>query len=149
MVEEMSVFATTSRIFENVRVSKITRHELQNSSVSKLMRASSELFRLLDRTDAVQVEVSRRLWVLRSTVLFTLLPFADPALALCQQLNELDRESSGLSEAKSSLEMLRTAVMELVNSSRNPKSDWLFGYKSSNDISRNGKTGLLRGLSGG
>ena len=125
MTGQLSIFQATSSVFENARVCRITEHQLEQPHIARLMRASSALFQILDRTDAVQAEISRQLWLLRSSVLFTLLPFSEPALRLVQCAQELARASVGLPDALRFIESLLDAITAIVDEAQNPKGTWL------------------------
>ena len=99
MTSPRSVFLRTSQVYENVRLSSLISHEIDFPPASQVMLVSSRLFHILDRADPDQAEVSRRLWVLKSSILFTFLPFNDPDLRLQQQMNELAQSSTGLPDA--------------------------------------------------
>src|ERR1700674_1092355 len=125
MLNHTSVFSTTSRMFENVRASRISRHQIASSSVAQIIESSSRVFQRLDRSDSVQNEISLRLWVLRSSIVFTVLPFDEPALTLLLQADQLRQASSGLPEVFPFLESLAAAVADIVADGHNPKREWL------------------------
>lgn len=120
---DTSIFSRTARVFENVRNSSLRTHSIENPSISMIVRTSSRLFQMLDRSDPAQTEISRRLWVLRSSILFTLLPFDDSALNLREQVMQLAAASRGLPDANSLLESLTSEVMNIVTTGRNPKME--------------------------
>ena len=123
MTAARSMFSRTNRAFENAKLSCLKRHEIDFFPVAQVMQISSQLFQMLDRADPVQAEVSRRLWVLRSSILFTVLPFDDPALRLQNQMSELEQSSSGLPDAAQLIEILKKHVAEIVSVGRNPKRE--------------------------
>jgi hypothetical protein len=125
MTSAIRAFSMTSRVFENARSSRLTRHEIEFSPAAQVMRISAKLFQLLDRTDAVQAEISRRLWVLRSTVLYTVLPFDDPALGLQRLTNELEQASIGFPDTVQLIESLKRHVTEIVSDGVNRKRERL------------------------
>ena len=110
MTAANSVFSRTNRAFENAGLSCLKRHEIDFSPAAQVMQISSRLFQMLDRADPVQAEVSLRLWVLRSSILFTVLPFDDSALRLSLQMNELEQSSLGLPDAAQLIEIGRAHV---------------------------------------
>jgi len=106
MTAARSMFSRTNRAFENAKLSCLKRHEIDFFPVAQVMQISSQLFQMLDRADPVQAEVSRRLWVLRSSILFTVLPFDDPALRLQNQMSELEQSATSRPRCASIAEML-------------------------------------------
>jgi len=89
------------------------------------MRDSSRLFSILDRSDPSQIEISRCLWLLRSSIVFTLLPFDDVSLGLKKIMGKLILSSCGLQEAELLLGSLQKELDELVTNSVNMKREWL------------------------
>lgn len=146
---DKSVFARTSRIFENVRACCLTKHEIELPPATQLIQTSSRLFQLLDRTDPLQADVSRRLWVLRSSILFTVLPFDDPALRLLRQVTELEQSTRGLPDTSQLIESLKECVTNVVSTGRNPKREWLLRMLAESIGKDIGKIGLLSALSAG
>lgn len=149
MTASNSVFSKTSRIFENVRRSCLARHEIEFSPATQVSRISSRLFQMLDRTDSVQSDISRRLWVLRSTILFTVLPFDDPALRLRQQMSELEHASIGLPETVNLIQSLSKCVTDIVIVGLNRKREWLLRLIAEIGEKDDGKIGLFCALSTG
>ncbi|MBK6973906.1 MAG: hypothetical protein IPH26_13560 [Sterolibacteriaceae bacterium] len=145
----MPTFRDVSDIYENVRISRIVRHKIASHAIADMMRSSSKLFLMLDRGDSRQEEISRRLWVLRSSVLFTLLPFDDPAIALQQQMQDLASESSGLPDGASVIESLGNAIEAIAAGSSNPKHEWMQSQLDSSDGGEQTSVGVLVRLSGG
>ena len=123
MTAARSMFSRTNRAFENAKLSCLKRHEIDFFPVAQVMQISSQLFQMLDRADPVQAEVSRRLWVLRSSILFTVLPFDDPALRLQNQMSELEQSSNGLPDAAQLIDILKKHVVEIVSVGCNPKRE--------------------------
>jgi len=149
MTAAKSVFSRTNRAFENARLSCLKRHEIDFSPAAQVMQMSSRLFQMLDRADPVQAEVSRRLWVLRSSILFTILPFDDPALRLQHQMNELEQSSCGLPDAAQLIETLKKLVTDIVSVGRNPKREWLLHVLAESIGKGDGQIGMFCALSAG
>jgi len=149
MTAAKSVFSRTNRAFENARLSCLKRHEIDFSPAAQVMQISSRLFQMLDRADPVQAEVSRRLWVLRSSILFTILPFDDPALRLQHQMNELEQSSCGLPDAAQLIETLKKHVTDIVSVGRNPKREWLLHVLAESIGKDDGQIGMFCALSAG
>lgn len=144
-----SVFSRTNRIYENARLSSLTRHEIEQPTVTRLIQASSRFFEMLDRADPIQAEISRRLWVLRSTILFTLLPFDDTGLDLLHQLNQLEQSSLSIPDAMPMIVSLKNCITDICNVGRNPKREWLINMLAENTGDEINKIGILAALSSG
>ena len=144
-----TVFSRINRIYENVRLSRLTRHEIEFQPAARILQTSSRLFQMLDHADPVQADISRRLWVLRSSILFTVLQFNDPILRLQGQSNELEQSSRGLPDTTQLMDSLKKQVAEIVNVSVNPKREWLLNKILENHGSDGGQIGVLCALSAG
>lgn len=140
----MSAFHDVSDVYDNVKASRIVRHEIANRAISEIMRWSSKLFQVLDRSDPVQADISRRLWVLRSSVIFTLLPFDDPSVALTQQMADLAKTCAGLPDQATTIESLSRAVDNIASHPANPKLEWI---RQTIDLTDDGlRTGMPIGI---
>ena len=149
MTAANSVFSRTNRAFENAGLSCLKRHEIDFPPAVQVMQLSSRLFQMLDRADPVQSEVSLRLWILRSSILFTVLPFDDSALRLQLQMKELEQSSLGLPDCAQLIETLKMHVTDIVGVGRNPKRE-LFLQVIAESIEKNdGKIGMFCALSAG
>lgn len=149
MTTTLSVFSRTNRIFENTKLSSLTRHEINFPAGTRFIQTSSRLFQMLDRADPVQAEISRRLWVLRSTILFTLLPFDDLDLELLLQVKALTQSSESIPDSLQLVDSLGKCVTDIVSAARNPKREWLIGMLDETMGKGEGQVGILAALSAG
>jgi hypothetical protein len=149
MTAAFNTFSVTRRVFENARSSHLTRHEIEFSPAAEITRISSKLFQQLDRSDPVQAEISRRLWVLRSTILFTVLPFEDPALGLLRLTNELEQASIGFPDTVQLIESLKWHVTEIVSGGVNRKRERLLHLIAECGDKDEGSIGVFCALSAG
>lgn len=143
----MSLIQFASGIYENVKNSHINLVKFENSNIQLLQKNISYLFSLLDRGDPIQNEISLRLWVLRSTILFTLLPFNDERLSLLSQVKELQDLVDGFPEMTSSIGIIKTILIKLHETGVNPKREWFLNSTSESNNSANQYIGLLSNLS--
>lgn len=142
-------FSRTNRIFENAHLMHLVRHEIEFPLAAKIIQVSSRLFQILDRSDSVQAEISRRLWVLRSTVLFTFLPFNDSDLKLELQIKDLTLAAECIPEAGPMIESLGKCISAILTDPRNPKREWLNSHVSESAGNELEQTGVLTALSAG
>ena len=105
-----NIFSITNQAFENIRHSSLEKHEIQFSPATQLIQTTSQLFRILDHSDSVQAEFSLRLWVLRSSILFTIFPFDNPVLGLQDKVNELEKLSERLPDTIQFMEPLKKCI---------------------------------------
>lgn len=144
-----SVLINTNRIFENLKSSSITIHEIKFPLAEQLVRLSSRIFILLDRDDPLQSDIFRRLWVIKSSVLFTLLPFDDPSLDFDLQLREIENITECMPELADLICTLITVVTGIVSQKINPKREWLYNMCHEGVTGLGRSIGILTRLSGG
>lgn len=143
----MSAFHLTSGVYENAHSSYINLIKIENNVIDSFQKNITKLFLMVDRNDQEQKQISLRVWILRSTVLFTLLDFDDELLGLTRQLEDLKALSSCfplLSPAILNLESNINLILKLSN----PKRDWLLNALNDGVSNVNG-IGILRRLSSG
>lgn len=101
----VSEFRVADAIFQHALCPHREVHKISYAPIDELLKGSSMMFESLERDDPFQREIMRRLWVLRATVLFTLLPF--------------DHENLGLENcARSLLEMARCVPSAMEHAER-------------------------------
>jgi hypothetical protein len=149
MTHGQSLFSRTNRRFENARQQKLIRKKIDFPLAEQVIRTSSRLFQMLDHDEPVQAEVSRRLWVLRSSILFTILPFDHPGLELTNRMIELEKISESLPEASQWVESLKRDVADLVSLARNPKRERLLQSLAEYAQRGDEPIGILSALSAG
>lgn len=132
----MSSLSDVSTIFDNVRAASVHTHDVENAPIAVFMKASAQLFQLLDRSDNAQAEFSLRLWILRSTIAFTLLPFDTAALDLRSKMDELSKLSFVLPDTQLLVESLAHALDDLLSLRINPKMERLLALLGSESIER-------------
>jgi hypothetical protein len=130
----MSNLSAVSMIFDNVRATSVHVHDVQSVPIAVVMKTSAQLFQQLDRSDSVQAEFSLRLWILRSAITFTLLPFDAIALDLRSKMDELVRLSSGLPDTAQLVQSLQRALEELLELKVNPKREWMLALVNHGNI---------------
>jgi len=121
----MSTFAEISKLFENVRTCRLAKHEINSQPVSRVIEISSQMFRCLEKESQIQNEVLRQLWVIRSTILNTVLDFNHPALQMDARMEHLRESSSGLPELEKFLPSFQEALDRLLTTGLNPKKELL------------------------
>lgn len=145
----MSTFKNTVRIYENVSNARLVKHEIENDSIAKILRGATAAFRVLDRTDPMEADLLLRLWKFRASILFTLLPFDDSTLALKGQMSDLRRQSSGLPDVTSALELVESGLHGILFTGENPKREYFLEMMASDATQSEFPLGLFHALSAG
>jgi len=144
-----TAFSRTTSAFENAKYASLERHEIDFPAAARVAKLSSQLFQRLDRTEPIQAEISLQLWVLRSTILFTLLPFDDPDLSLHALVDALEAASVRVPDVTELIQQLKADVTEIVKIKCNPKREWLVQRLVAEKKDADRRTGMLLALSAG
>lgn len=113
------VFAVTAN--KNAANCRIDLVEIDFPPVAEIIRASSEIFRSIDRDDEFQCEIARTVWMLKTTSILTVLPFDDERLRMMALLESLEKSVDSVPEISDSVKTLRNVVSQLISASTNPK----------------------------
>lgn len=89
--------------------------------VAEVVHLSRQIVAGLDRTDPFQCEVGRRVWSLRTRILFTLLAFDHPKLGLGEILREVAADATTIPALASPIRDLVDAGYALLERPVNPK----------------------------
>ena len=106
----MYLFKITSAIYENTEKTEVNLVKIENQLISKIQKNISDLFSILDKNDLEQKQISLRIWLLKSTVVFTLLNFDDPVLAISKQLGEIQSLALRFPSIQSAVNQLETNI---------------------------------------
>lgn len=142
----MNLFALTSSVYGNVENTKINLIKVDSSQISHFQKKTRQIFLLLDRKDSEQKQIAYLVWLLRATILFTLLDFNHESLGLTEQIKEIKSLAQGFPSVLPEVEDLERQINLLVESPKNPKRAWL---DQSLSQSQNEKTAIFTNLSNG
>lgn len=134
-----------SEIFKNASSTLVEVYVVNNPLVEAFLRSTTTVFRRIDRQDDLQIEISRRLWLLRATVLYTLNPFSYPGLRLIDQAMELVDCVQGYPELLSDVNTIFDRVKDLMSLQENPKKVFL----DQKTVALDGVTKLMTRMWGG
>lgn len=134
----MNLFSLTSRIYKNVENTKVNLIKIENAQINELQKNARQLFSLLDRKDIDQKHLTFRVWLLRSTIFFTLLDFDDESLKLSEQIKDIKILGVGYPSILPIVEEMEKVIKCLILSPKNPKRTWLDNFLSINTIDRMG-----------
>ncbi len=139
----MSLFFQTSRVYENSQNYQINIIKIENSLIATFQKIISRLFLDLDRYDQTQKQISLRLWMLRSSIIFTLLEFDDESLNIKRQLDDLIELCSGYPTLNSAILNLESNI-DLILKSSNSKREWFLNILGSNNLKTDSVAVLTR-----
>lgn len=141
-----SVFSLTTT--QHQQAEAVTRYELtiDFSSARELARACNGIFGLVNREDDHQRGAAKLAWLLKSTVLQTLLPFNDERLHLHQMAAQLLTLAEGMPAVAELANSINTIVTEVLAHPKNPKLKAITSIIDSTDSSHG--YAILAGLQG-
>lgn len=84
----------------------------------------ARIFSLVDRDDDQQRRIARSAWIIKSTILQTMLEFDDPRLGLNTMAQAMRDSAEAVPAIASSADKLARLMDDLVATPRNPKRDW-------------------------
>lgn len=114
-----------SEIYENAGSLTVDVYVVSDTTVEAFIKSTTAIFRLIDRDDELQVEISHRMWRLRAAVLYTLRLFSDSDLGILDQANQLVEHTSRYSHLQPSALDVFDRVNDLINLQVNPKRIFL------------------------
>lgn len=133
----MSLFLNTDQRFRNCREPVIKSVSVGSEPIIEFLQATREFFDKFERGSPDQGEMIRKLWWLRTTVLFTNRPFDDNVIMLHEQFDSFSKDANRFPDLAEGLNNLEIAIESLLHSPRNPKGEWLDVYSRSINGSKN------------
>jgi hypothetical protein len=144
-----SLLQQTVHRFRNATALNIRKIHVPCHPISGVLDACRDLFGQFDRRNPSQVELVRKLWRLRTHILFTLLPFDSTELALAEQLDAFRQAALCIPSLIDGATSLERSIHRLLSRPENPKSHWITDRLRGIGILDNKKIGLLVVMTGG
>ena len=123
--QESSLIELVTSRFEKSARAKHVHVQLDFPELSPLLDRCSEIFSLLDRDDEEQRRIVRAVWLIRATILQTMLPLGEQQLGLTDAAATLEAAADTFSSIRSALEEVAQRVQVLCREGRNPKREWM------------------------
>lgn len=123
-----AAFEVADQIFRNAELFSANRHLLNNCSpIVELGKETRHWFSVLSEdTEDYAKSIKVKIWYLRATVEFTLLPFDSADLRLEEQLETVCREARYVPLLVDRIEQLRAVVQHVIKIAKNPKREKVF-----------------------
>lgn len=123
MIDHPSLLDEIDARYRRAASCQVRKLILDHPLISEIARQSAQIFSLLDRGDDHQKRLARGLWLLKSTIMQTLLPFDDIRIDIMSMANALKVGAESVPSAADSVNALVCLVTSLVASSTNPKRE--------------------------
>lgn len=145
--DRLSVLELVDMQYQHATHCSIEKIILNFSPTTVISSACGRIFSLVDREDDHQRLLARKAWLIKSTVLQTMLEFDDSRLELLDMAEALKDLAATIPAIASTAEALVAAIKALVTAPRNPKRDWFLSEL--NAQAQAGRSiGILAGLRG-
>jgi len=130
---------------ESCRVRKIV---IDHHPFAEIASRCSRVFSMVDRDDEHQRQLARNVWLLKSTIAQTLVPFDDPRLGIESMIEKLVQQAETVSSVLETVRALSVAVESLVSYRSNPKREVFLETLAKFALQESG-AGVFAGLQGG
>jgi hypothetical protein len=120
-----SVFRNAVRRFNNIADMSVMERGVTSPLVGTFLAACNAILRKIDRDMPDSADLTRRLWWLRTSVLFGMTDFDHPAMALSERLESIRSHAARVPYLVTDLESLTDGVKRLIKAPENPKRNWL------------------------
>lgn len=142
--DRLSVLELVDTQYEHATHCSIKKIILNFSPAAVISSACGRIFSLVDREDDYQRLIARKAWLIKSTVLQTMLEFDDSRLGMLDMAEALKNSAATIPAIASAAEVLVAAIKALVTASRNPKRDWFLS-----ELNAQAQAGLPNGILAG
>lgn len=130
---------------ESCRVRKIV---IDHRPFAEIAGWCARVFSMVDREDEHQRQLARSVWLLKSTIAQTLVPFDDPRLGIQPMIGKLVQQAETVPSVFETVKALSVAVESLVSSRPNPKREVFLETLAKFALQESG-AGVFAGLQGG
>lgn len=146
--ERVRLFDVIDGRYANAASCRLRKIVIDYSLFADIASCCARVFSLVDREDDHQRQLARSVWLLKSTIAQTLLPFDDSRLGIQPMVEKLVRQAETVPSVSATVKALSDAVASLVLLGRNPKRD-MFVDALAQAASRADSTAVFAGLQGG
>lgn len=120
-----SVLELVATHHANATRCQTTRAVIDFPPMREVLMACSSIFSQIDREDPLQRAISRDVWLVKSSLMLTALPFNDPRLGLEELLNRLATATESVPAIRSAVLALTGFARHLASEQFNPKRERL------------------------
>lgn len=121
--DPLAAFVVASRFHTNAQCCVISRQLIDFGPLEELASACAVVFGSVDRDDAFQRRIARDAWLLKATLMLTLLPFDDERLGLTELIKSLQQAAGSVPEIAAPVNDLSRVVGTLLKEPANPKRE--------------------------
>lgn len=148
MPERVPLFDVIDGRYANAGSCRVRRIVIDHPLYADIASCCARVFSMVDREDDHQRQLARSVWLLKSTIAQTLLPFDDSRLGVQPMIEKLVQQAETVPSVSGTVKALSDAVASLVSSGRNPKREMFLDTLGKSTSQPDG-TGVFAGLQGG
>jgi hypothetical protein len=131
--ERISILDIVDRQYKQAAQGRLRQVTLAFPPATGISSACGSIFSMVDRDDDEQRRIARQAWIIKSTILQTMLQFDDPRLGLASMTDVMRLAAAVVPAIASSVDSLLRMMGELVATPRNPKREWFLAQLDSAD----------------
>lgn len=124
---QASILDVVEAQYERAALRNVRRVVLEFPPIPELVSSSGGIFSAVDREDHEQARIARLVWLAKTTVFQTLLPFDDARLALADYATEIRKAALSMPNIASGASSLANLLEQLLAHPKNPKREWFMG----------------------
>jgi hypothetical protein len=122
--ERISILETVDRQYKCAAQSKPRQLTLTFPAATGISSICGSIFSVVDREDEEQRRIARLAWIIKSTILQTMLQFDDPRLGLASMIEAMSLAAVAVPTIASSVDDLVGLMGTLIAVPGNPKREW-------------------------
>lgn len=146
--ERVPLFDAINGRYANAASCRVRKIVIDHPVFADIASCCARVFSMVDREDDHQRQLARSVWLLKSTIAQTLLPFNDTRLGIQPMIEKLVQQAETVPSVSGTLIALSDAIASLVSSGRNPKREMFLDQLAKVALQADG-AGVFAGLQGG
>jgi len=131
--ERISILEIVDKQYKHAGQGKLRQVKLAFPPATVISSACGSIFSMVDRDDDEQRRIARQAWIIKSTILQTMLQFDDPRLGLASMTEVMSLAAAAVPTIASPVDSLLRMMRELVATPSNPKREWFLAQLKSAD----------------
>lgn len=146
--EQVQLFDVIDRRYANAASCRLRKIVIDHPLFADIASCCARIFEMVDREDDHQRQLARSVWLLKSTIAQTFLPFDDSRLGIQPMIEKLVHQAESVPSVSGTVKALFDAIVSLVQLGRNPKRQ-MFLDALAQAASRGDSAAVFAGLQGG
>lgn len=146
--ERVPLFDVIDGRYANAGLCRVRKIVIDHPLFADIASCCARVFSMVDREDDHQRQLARSVWLLKSTIAQTLLPFDDSRLGIQPMIEKLLQQAETVPSVLGTVKALSDALASLVSFGPNPKREMFLVRLAKCALQADG-VGVFAGLQGG